>query len=135
MSVELRAGRSGPAALFAGALYRSAPAGSLVEVRFRLGEGMGQRFVEVERLDRLIGTVLSLASRTDVYVAWFRVGVQAAAAEISSSAPGSSGSTAIAARRSRRCDASGRCQGSWLARVRIKTVMPIGFWTIRSSLT
>lgn len=68
MSVELRAGRSGPAALFAGALYRSALAGSFVEVRFRLGEGMGQRFVEVERLDRLVGTVLSLAARTDVYV-------------------------------------------------------------------
>jgi hypothetical protein len=68
MSVELRAGRSRPAALFAGALYRSAPAGSLVEIRFRLGEGMGRRFVEVERLDRLVGSVLSLASRTDVYV-------------------------------------------------------------------
>lgn len=68
MSVELRSGRSGPAALFAGALYRSAPAGSLVEVRFRLGEGMGRRFVEVGLLDRLVGTVLSLASRTDVYV-------------------------------------------------------------------
>ena len=68
MSVELRAGRSGPAALFAGALYRSALAGSFVEVRFRLGEGMGQRFVKVERLDLLVGTVLSLAARTDVYV-------------------------------------------------------------------
>ena len=68
MSVELRSGRSGQAALFAGALYRSAPAGSLVEVRFRLGEGMGRRFVEVGLLDRLVGTVLSLASRTDVYV-------------------------------------------------------------------
>jgi hypothetical protein len=68
MSVELRSGRSGPAALFAGALYGSAPAGSFVEVRYRLGEGMGRQFVEVERLDRLVGMVLSLASRTDVYV-------------------------------------------------------------------
>lgn len=68
MSVELRSGRTGPAALFAGALYRSAPAGSLVEVRFRAGGGMGRRFVEVDRLDRLVGTVLSLAARTDVYV-------------------------------------------------------------------
>jgi hypothetical protein len=68
MSVEFRSGRSGPAALFARALYRSAPAGSLVEIRFRLAEGMGRRFVEIERLDRLVGTVLSLAARTDVYV-------------------------------------------------------------------
>jgi hypothetical protein len=68
MTGERRSGRSGPAALFVGALYRSAPAGSLVEIRFRLDEGMGRKFLEVERLDRLVGNVLSLASRTDVYV-------------------------------------------------------------------
>jgi hypothetical protein len=68
MSVQLTSGRMGPAALFAGALYRLAPAGSLVEIRFRVGEGMGRRFVEVDRLGRLVGTVLSLAARTDVYV-------------------------------------------------------------------
>jgi hypothetical protein len=68
MSIEPQRGPSLLAGLFVGALYRSAPAGSLVEVRFRLGDGMGRRFVEVERLDRLVGIVLSLASRTDVYV-------------------------------------------------------------------
>jgi hypothetical protein len=68
MSIDRRSGRPGPAALFARALYRSAPAGSFVEVRFRRSDGMGRRFVEVDRLDRLVGTVLSLAARTDVFV-------------------------------------------------------------------
>ena len=68
MSVKLRSGPSGPTALFAGSLYRSAPAGSLVEVRFRRSDGMGRRFVEVDRLDLLVGTVLSLAARTDIFV-------------------------------------------------------------------
>ena len=57
-----------PAALFVTALYRSAPTGSLVEVRFRTRSGMAQRFYEVERLDRVVETILVLARRTDVYV-------------------------------------------------------------------
>lgn len=39
-----------------------------MEVRFRTASGMGRRFHHVERLDRLVDTVVSLASRTDVYV-------------------------------------------------------------------
>ena len=35
------------AGLFIAALYRSAPSGSLVEVRFRTASGMGQRFHSV----------------------------------------------------------------------------------------
>ena len=57
-----------PAALFVTGLYRSAPTGSLVEVRFRTRSGMAQRFHEVERLDRVVETILALARRTDVYV-------------------------------------------------------------------
>ncbi len=68
MSVELRSGRSLPAGLFLSALYRSAPPGSLVEVRFRAASGMGRRFHEVELLHRLVDTIVSVASRTDVYV-------------------------------------------------------------------
>jgi RNA polymerase sigma factor (sigma-70 family) len=54
--------------LFLAALYGSAPSGSLVEVRFRTASGMGCRFDEVGRLDRVGEMVLSLAARTDVYV-------------------------------------------------------------------
>jgi CHC2 zinc finger/RepB DNA-primase from phage plasmid len=56
------------AALFLRGLYRFAPSGSLVEVRFRTVDGMGRRFHEVERLGRVVETVLELAGRTDVYV-------------------------------------------------------------------
>ena len=68
MSGELRLGLSLPAGLFVNALYGSAPSGSLVEVRFRVPGGMGRRFVEVELLDRVVETILSLASGTDVFV-------------------------------------------------------------------
>ena len=54
--------------LFLARLYRSAPSGSLVEVRFRTVSGMGRRFHAVERLECVAETVLALASRTDVYV-------------------------------------------------------------------
>jgi hypothetical protein len=67
-SAGLSSGGRVPAALFVTGLYRRAPAGSLVEVRFRNGSGMGRRFHEVERLDRVVATVLALARRTDVYV-------------------------------------------------------------------
>jgi hypothetical protein len=45
MSVSARCGPSLPAGLFVGALYRSAPPGSLVEVRFRVGSGMDRAFL------------------------------------------------------------------------------------------
>lgn len=64
----LSCGGGVPAALFVTALYRSAPAGSLVEVRFRTVSGMRRRFYGVERLARVVETILALASRTDVYV-------------------------------------------------------------------
>jgi len=53
---------------FLGALYGSAPAGSLVELRFRLGSGMGQRFLRAERLGRVADRIASLAGSTDVFV-------------------------------------------------------------------
>jgi len=56
------------AQLFLAALYRSALAGSLVEIRFRTTSGMARRFHQVERLDRVAEIVRTLAARTDVYV-------------------------------------------------------------------
>jgi CHC2 zinc finger len=50
------------------ALFGSAPEGSLVEVRFRVHSGMAQRFVPAVRQDEVVDTVLSLASRTEVFV-------------------------------------------------------------------
>jgi hypothetical protein len=51
-----------------GALYRSAPEGSLVEVRFRVASGMRQRFYGAARPQAVVDAVLSLALRTDVFV-------------------------------------------------------------------
>ena len=56
------------AELFLTSLYWSAPSGSLVEVRFRTGSGMGRSFHAAERPDWVAERVLALASRTDVYV-------------------------------------------------------------------
>ncbi len=53
---------------FLGALYRVAPEGSLVEVRFRLASGMGQCFHGAAALTAAAEVVGALASRTDVYV-------------------------------------------------------------------
>jgi hypothetical protein len=53
---------------FLGALYRSAPARSFVEVRFRMASGMGRCFHRAAALDRAAETILALASRTDVFV-------------------------------------------------------------------
>lgn len=53
---------------FLGAVYRSAPAGSFVEVRFRVESGMGQCFHRASGVERLADTILALASRTDVFV-------------------------------------------------------------------
>jgi len=49
-------------------LYRSAPPGSFVEVRFRVASGMGRSFHSVARFERVVRAVGALASRTDVYV-------------------------------------------------------------------
>ena len=68
MSGEIDTGSAAGAELFLAFLYRSAPCGSLVEVRFRTLSGMGRRFHGAERLDCVAETVLALASRTDVYV-------------------------------------------------------------------
>ena len=53
---------------FLGALYGSAPAGSLVELRFPLGSGLGQRFLRAERLGQAADRIASLAASTDVFV-------------------------------------------------------------------
>ncbi len=53
---------------FLDALYRSAPPASLVEVRFRVASGMRHCFHRAALLDRVAEAILSLASRTDVYV-------------------------------------------------------------------
>src|ERR1039458_8342886 len=53
---------------FLGALHGSAPPGSLVELRFRLGPGMGQRFLLAERLGQVADRIASLAGSTDVFV-------------------------------------------------------------------
>jgi len=53
---------------YAAALFGAAPGGALIEVRFRVQDGMGRRFHGVSRLDRLVGSILALSARTDVYV-------------------------------------------------------------------
>ena len=68
MSGEIDTGSAAGAELFLAFLYRSAPCGSLVEVRFRTLSGMGRRFYAAERLDCVAETVLALARHADVYV-------------------------------------------------------------------
>jgi hypothetical protein len=53
---------------YAGSLFGRAPRGAVVEVRFRVPLGMGQRFHSVSRVDRLVESILALSARTDVYV-------------------------------------------------------------------
>lgn len=53
---------------FVAALYRSAPPGSLVEVRFAGASGMRRRFHRVAELEGVVDTVTGLARRTDVFV-------------------------------------------------------------------
>jgi hypothetical protein len=50
------------------ALFGPAPEGSLVEVRFRVPSGMAQRFMPASREHDVVDAVLSLASRTEVFV-------------------------------------------------------------------
>jgi hypothetical protein len=49
-------------------LFARAAAGEFVEVRWRLPDGMGQRFVPAGDLDGAAGVVCGLGDRTDVYV-------------------------------------------------------------------
>jgi hypothetical protein len=53
---------------FLATLYRSAPAGSLVEVRFSVASGMGRRFHRVATIERVVDAVAGLAGWTDAYV-------------------------------------------------------------------
>jgi hypothetical protein len=53
---------------YANALFGWAPDGALVEVRFRVPSGMGQRFHRVSLLGRLVESIVALSARTDVYV-------------------------------------------------------------------
>jgi CHC2 zinc finger len=62
-SVERAAARG-----YASALFGRAPRGALVEVRFRVPSGMGQRFHPVSVVDRLVESIVALSARTDVYV-------------------------------------------------------------------
>jgi hypothetical protein len=50
------------------ALFGSAPEGSLVEVRSRVPSGMAQRFMPASRERDVVDAVLSLVSRTEVFV-------------------------------------------------------------------
>ena len=49
-------------------LFGAAPEGSLVEVRFRVSSGMAQQFMPASRQRDVVDAVLSLASRTEVFV-------------------------------------------------------------------
>ena len=53
---------------YAEALFGRAPDGALVEVRFCVPSGMGQRFHSVSLLGRLVESIVGLSARTDVYV-------------------------------------------------------------------
>ena len=63
LSVDREAARR-----YADALFGRAPRGALVEVRFRVPLGMGQRFHSASLLDRLVESIVALSARTDVYV-------------------------------------------------------------------
>ncbi len=56
------------ASKYVGALFGPAPEESLVELRFRVPSGMAQRFVPASRERDVVDAVLSLASRTEVFV-------------------------------------------------------------------
>jgi len=50
------------------ALYRYAPPSAWVEMRFRLGRGMGQAFHRVAALDSVAATILARSATSDVFV-------------------------------------------------------------------
>jgi hypothetical protein len=68
MSVELPVPDRVAVHRFLRALYRSAPSRAWVEVRFRLGPGMGQVFHPVAALGAVADTVLARSAVTDVFV-------------------------------------------------------------------
>ena len=61
-------GDRGAVRSYTDALFGSAPRGALVEVRFRVASGMGQRFHSALRVDQLVESILTLSTHTDVYV-------------------------------------------------------------------
>lgn len=68
MSTTVLAARRHAAGRFVGVLFDEAPRGSLIEVRFRVGAGMRQRFFPSAETDRVVEAVLGLASGNDVFV-------------------------------------------------------------------
>lgn len=68
MSGDVGASRRQAASEYVRALFGPAPEGALVEVRFRVPSGMAQRFMPASRGRDVIDAVLSLASRTEVFV-------------------------------------------------------------------
>ncbi|MGN6274683.1 MAG: CHC2 zinc finger domain-containing protein [Solirubrobacterales bacterium] len=68
MSEPALAARRHAASRYVDTLFDTAPGGSLVEVRFRAGAGMRQRFFEAGTSDRIVEAVLNLASNTDVFM-------------------------------------------------------------------
>jgi CHC2 zinc finger/RepB DNA-primase from phage plasmid len=63
LSVDREAARR-----YADALFGRVPRGALVEVRFRVPLGMGQRFHSASQIGRLVESIVALSARTDVYV-------------------------------------------------------------------
>ena len=68
MSAEAEVGGRAATRRFLATLYRSAPAGSLVEIRFSVASGMRQWFDRVEEIEGVVDEVAGLASWTDVFV-------------------------------------------------------------------
>lgn len=68
VSAEVGVGGRAATRQFLATLYRSAPAGSLVEVRFSVASEMGRRFHRVATIERVVDAVAGLASWTDAYV-------------------------------------------------------------------
>ena len=67
-STEVSGGDRAAARRFLAALYRSAPAGSLVEVRYSVASGMRQWFGRVEAIEGVVDEVAGRARSTDVFV-------------------------------------------------------------------
>jgi hypothetical protein len=68
MSYELGRHDRDAARRFLSALYSSADQASFVEMRFRVASGMSRRFHRAAAIERVAEAVVTLASRTDVYV-------------------------------------------------------------------
>jgi hypothetical protein len=68
MSVELPIPDRVAVHRFLRALYRGAPPRALVEVRFRLGSGMGQAFHPIAALDAVSEAIRARSAVTDVFV-------------------------------------------------------------------